>query len=98
MSRPQTGITRHFCSKMISKMPSNFSRLTRNASETQALGREIGARLYPGDLILLRGELGAGKTTLVQGVAQALGIAEVSSPTFVLIVEHPGGLPLLHLD
>lgn len=63
------------------------------------MGRIIGARLRPGDLVLLRGELGAGKTTLAQGVAQALGIqGEVTSPTFVLQSEYVSVPPLLHLD
>jgi tRNA threonylcarbamoyladenosine biosynthesis protein TsaE len=52
-----------------------------------------------GDLLCLRGELGAGKTTLVQGLAEGLGIPDlVTSPSFTLIHEHPGPLPLLHID
>jgi tRNA threonylcarbamoyladenosine biosynthesis protein TsaE len=74
---------------------------THSSEETQALGERLGELLRPGDLVLLSGELGAGKTTLVQGIAKALKITELpSSPTYVLIVEHPSdsGLALLHLD
>ena len=56
-------------------------------------------RLRPGDLVTLSGPLGAGKTTFVQGVARGLGIlTPATSPTFVLIIEHEGSTPLLHLD
>ena len=54
-------------------------------SETEALGAELAAALRPGDVVLVRGELGAGKTTLVRGAARALGVSDpVTSPTFVL--------------
>jgi tRNA threonylcarbamoyladenosine biosynthesis protein TsaE len=82
-------------------MPEPFlSTFTSPGDEhTRKLGREFATRLNLGDLILLRGDLGAGKTTFVQGVAQGLGIeSDVTSPTFVLILEHPGPIPLLHLD
>jgi tRNA threonylcarbamoyladenosine biosynthesis protein TsaE len=72
---------------------------TRTAEETRALGERLASGLQPGDLITLEGELGAGKTTLAPGVATALGVCEpANSPTFVLIVEHQGRVPLLHLD
>jgi tRNA threonylcarbamoyladenosine biosynthesis protein TsaE len=72
---------------------------SRSAAETQQLGETFARRLRAGDLVTLHGELGAGKTTFVQGVARALEIAsDVVSPTFVLIAEHEGRLPLLHLD
>lgn len=84
------------CGKLMSKM---FSCHTQTPTETYELGKSLGALLKAGDLVLLRGELGAGKTTFTQGVAQALGIqSEVTSPTFVLQIEHDGALPLLHLD
>ena len=54
------------------------------AQEMHELGARIGAQLKAGDLILLNGDLGAGKTVLVQGIAQALGITGVTSPTFVI--------------
>ncbi|HVF10028.1 MAG TPA: tRNA (adenosine(37)-N6)-threonylcarbamoyltransferase complex ATPase subunit type 1 TsaE [Abditibacteriaceae bacterium] len=69
------------------------------AAETSDLGESISRRLRPGDLVTLSGPLGAGKTTLVQGVARGLGIlTPATSPTFVLIIEHAGSIPLLHLD
>ena len=68
-------------------------------TQTRELGSAFATRLQPGDLIHLNGDLGAGKTTFVQGVAAGLGIqSAVTSPTFVLIMEHDGPLPLLHLD
>jgi len=62
------------------------------------LGVKIGAQLRAGDLILLNGDLGAGKTVLVQGIAQSLGIRGVTSPTFVISKNYPGSLPLIHVD
>lgn len=73
--------------------------LTTAAAETRALGQDLGQKLRPGDLVTLSGELGAGKTTFVSGIAEALGLpGEITSPTFVLIIEHDAELPLLHLD
>lgn len=63
-----------------------------------SLGRAIGAQLRAGDLILLNGPLGAGKTVLVQGIGQALGIDDVTSPTFVISRIHKADLPLIHVD
>jgi len=72
---------------------------THNSNETQTLGETFGKQLQPGDLVTLSGELGAGKTTFVQGVARGVEAqGDVTSPTFVLIIEHDGPLPLLHLD
>ena len=62
------------------------------------LGKKIGARLRAGDLILLNGPLGAGKTVLVQGIGSALGFNEVTSPTFVISRIHKGPLSLIHVD
>jgi tRNA threonylcarbamoyladenosine biosynthesis protein TsaE len=62
------------------------------------LGAKIGAQLIAGDLILLNGDLGAGKTVLVQGIAQSLGIEGVTSPTFVISKSYKGVLPLIHVD
>ena len=62
------------------------------------LGLRIGKLCRPGDLILLNGPLGAGKTVLVQGIGQALGISDVSSPTFVISRIHRADLPLIHVD
>jgi len=63
------------------------------------LGKKIGSKLVAGDVILLRGELGAGKTALTRGIGSALGIDDVSSPTFVISKIYQGGrLPLIHVD
>jgi tRNA threonylcarbamoyladenosine biosynthesis protein TsaE len=73
--------------------------ITKNADETRALAQAIAGRLEAGDLITLQGELGAGKTTFVQGLARGLDVPqEATSPTFVLILEYEGRLPVLHLD
>lgn len=76
-----------------------IAALTRSPEETRALGEAIGRRLDGGELILLSGPLGAGKTTLVQGLARGLGISTpVQSPSFVLEKLHQGRLLLRHLD
>jgi tRNA threonylcarbamoyladenosine biosynthesis protein TsaE len=69
-------------------------------TQTQALGERLGQAAQPGDLILLTGNLGAGKTALTQGIARGLGIiATVNSPTFTVLKEYHGGrLPLYHFD
>ena len=69
-----------------------------SAEEMHNLGAKIGAQLIAGDLILLNGDLGAGKTVLVQGIAQSLGIEGVTSPTFVISKSYKGSLPLIHVD
>ena len=67
--------------------------------ETQRLGRALGERAQPGDLVLLVGELGAGKTCLTQGIAWGLGVQEYArSPTFVLVAQYQGRLPVNHVD
>jgi tRNA threonylcarbamoyladenosine biosynthesis protein TsaE len=69
---------------------------TRSSEETIALGRELAKLLQPPLVLVLRGDLGAGKTTLVKGIAAALGAAdpeEVTSPTFTLVHEYQGQLP-----
>ena len=72
---------------------------TRSAEETQDLGRRLGAYAERGDLLLLSGELGSGKTTLSQGIAWGLGVDEYAhSPTFVLVNEYQGRLVLFHVD
>ena len=69
-----------------------------SAEEMHNLGAKIGAQLKAGDLILLNGDLGSGKTVFVQGIAQSLGIEGVTSPTFVISKNYPGVLPLIHVD
>lgn len=73
---------------------------TTSGDETQGLGRRLAAALRPGDVVLLHGDLGAGKTTLTQGIAAGLGLpGPIQSPTFTLAAEHRGGtVPLAHLD
>ena len=73
---------------------------TNNLAETLALGQRLACDFVPGTILALTGDLGAGKTSLVKGIALGLGITEpVTSPTFTLIQEHPGGrLPLYHVD
>lgn len=69
------------------------------AEDTRAIGEAVAALLRPGDTVILTGDLGAGKTTLVQGVARGLGIDDrITSPTFVLVHEHEGRLPITHAD
>jgi tRNA threonylcarbamoyladenosine biosynthesis protein TsaE len=73
---------------------------TNGAAETEALGARIAERLKPGDVVLLSGELGTGKTTLVRGACRALGVpGPVTSPTFTIGQRYGGGrLPVSHLD
>jgi tRNA threonylcarbamoyladenosine biosynthesis protein TsaE len=73
---------------------------TRSAPETASLGRSIGDILKPGEVLLLVGDLGTGKTTFVQGVAQALGLgARARSPSYTLVHSYDGGrFPLVHID
>ena len=67
-------------------------------AEMHDLGSHIGKALSAGDLVLLSGPLGAGKTALAQGIGQALGIENITSPTFVISRIHPGKIPLVHVD
>ena len=72
---------------------------TMSAAETQALAAELAAALPPGTVLCLHGDLGAGKTCFVQGLARALGVRRpVGSPTFTLINEYKGAKPLAHVD
>jgi tRNA threonylcarbamoyladenosine biosynthesis protein TsaE len=73
---------------------------SRSAAETEAAGARIAERLRPGDVVVVSGELGAGKTTLIRGACRALGIeGPVTSPTFTIGQRYGGGrLPVSHLD
>lgn len=72
------------------------------APDTREAGRRLGERLRAGDLVILSGELGAGKTTFTQGLAEGLNVrGPITSPTFVIARVHPplaGGIPLVHVD
>jgi len=71
-----------------------------SAGETEALGARVAARLAPGDVVVVSGEVGAGKTTLIRGACRALGVEQpVTSPTFTIGQRYGGGrLPVSHLD
>jgi tRNA threonylcarbamoyladenosine biosynthesis protein TsaE len=72
---------------------------TRSPAETEALGKRIAASLGSGDVVLVSGELGTGKTTLIRGASHALGVTEpVLSPTFTIGHRYRGRLPVSHLD
>ncbi len=73
--------------------------VSRSAEETRRLGRELGATLRAGDVVLLEGELGAGKTTFVKGIADACGVTTlVRSPTFALMHRYRGQPDVIHVD
>jgi tRNA threonylcarbamoyladenosine biosynthesis protein TsaE len=75
------------------------SEETASAEETEALGARLAEKLAPGDVVLVRGELGAGKTTLIRGAARALGVeGPVTSPTFTIGQRYEGQIPVSHLD
>lgn len=72
---------------------------TKSSEETISLGKKIGSKLKKGDIIAMQGTLAAGKTTITKGIAQSLGISEdITSPTFCLISEYYGKMPLYHMD
>ncbi|OGQ22565.1 MAG: tRNA (adenosine(37)-N6)-threonylcarbamoyltransferase complex ATPase subunit type 1 TsaE [Deltaproteobacteria bacterium RIFCSPLOWO2_02_FULL_44_10] len=75
--------------------------LFSSPEQTKNFARKVAALLKPRDIVILRGELGAGKTLFVQGLAEGLGVSDpelVRSPTFTLIHEYQGKLPLFHFD
>ncbi len=72
---------------------------TFNADETIELGKKIGQNLIPGNVVLLTGDLSAGKTTITKGIGASLGVKRViNSPTFTIVKEYSGNCPLYHLD
>ena len=74
--------------------------ITKSAAETRALGEKLAGRLRPGDVLLLEGDLGAGKSELTRGIAKGLGVTEtVTSPSFTILnVYESGRFPLYHFD
>ena len=87
---------------MKSIFPAQGERLCEGTADTQKLGEELGAALEAGDLVVLDGPLGAGKTTFTQGIARGMGVkGRVTSPTFVIAREHSSignGPSLVHVD
>ncbi|MGB8650565.1 MAG: tRNA (adenosine(37)-N6)-threonylcarbamoyltransferase complex ATPase subunit type 1 TsaE [Mycobacteriales bacterium] len=74
-------------------------RTLATVEDTRAFGRELATSLRPGDLVVLSGPLGAGKTALTQGIGEGLGVSgRVTSPTFVIARVHRGPVPLVHVD
>jgi len=72
---------------------------TGSAAETMSLGRWLAGQLRAGSVVAFRGELGSGKTTMIKGVCAGLGVTEtVKSPSFVIVTEYAGRLPIFHLD
>ena len=72
---------------------------TKGAGETEAVGAAVGSQLRVGDLVVLTGDLGAGKTTFAKGLARALGVTQpVTSPTFTIVQEYDGRVPVAHVD
>lgn len=72
---------------------------TKGVKQTRSLGKKLGKLFQKGDVVLLNGDLGAGKTAFTQGVGEALKVdSQVNSPTFVLMTVHQGVIPLYHAD
>ncbi|MDQ0351808.1 tRNA threonylcarbamoyladenosine biosynthesis protein TsaE [Alkalibacillus filiformis] len=72
---------------------------TINETETQRLAKQIGEKLLPNDVVTLDGDLGAGKTTFAKGLAEGLAVKRtVNSPTFTIVKEYKGRMPLYHMD
>ena len=79
----------------------NIQFESHSADDTLSLGEKIGKHLKDGDIVFLFGDLGAGKTTLTQGIARGLGVAKneyVRSPTFTLVNQYKGNVPVFHID
>jgi tRNA threonylcarbamoyladenosine biosynthesis protein TsaE len=76
-----------------------FTRVSRGASETERLGTLLGELLAPGDVVLLEGDLGTGKTAFTKGIGRGLKVTQtINSPTFTILKEYGGRLPLYHFD
>ena len=77
----------------------NLQVVCESPAETMAVGRRLAGLLWAGDVVLIEGELGSGKTTFVSGLAEGLGVEEaITSPTFILMRTDPGLMPLTHAD
>lgn len=72
--------------------------LVKSVDAMRELGAKLASQLHAGDIVVLRGNLGAGKTALTQGIGKYLGIEDVTSPTFVIARSHKGAIPLIHVD
>ncbi|MGD0836962.1 MAG: tRNA (adenosine(37)-N6)-threonylcarbamoyltransferase complex ATPase subunit type 1 TsaE [Polyangia bacterium] len=87
---------------MTANLPTrSLSLVATSAADMQAIGARLGQVLAIGDVVALTGPLGAGKTTFVQGLARGLQVPagrQITSPTFALVHQHPGRLPLAHID
>jgi len=80
-------------------LTSNAQIVTESAGETEEIGRQLGEELKPGDVIALYGDLGTGKTVVVKGIASSLGVeGKVGSPSFTIVSEYEGRIPLYHID
>jgi tRNA threonylcarbamoyladenosine biosynthesis protein TsaE len=79
----------------------SFETTTQSVAETRALGKRLGRHAPAGATVILSGDLGSGKTALVQGIARGLKVPEeyyITSPSFTLVNEYPGRMPLCHVD
>lgn len=73
--------------------------ITNSAEETMNIGKKIGEKLMPGDILSLNGDLGAGKTHITKGIARGLNVEDyITSPTFIIVNEYEGRIPLYHFD
>src|SRR5882757_6419528 len=80
-------------------MPTSTETTTGAAAETEAVAAQLAQRLSPGDIVLVSGDLGAGKTTFVRGACRALGVTgAVTSPSFTIARRYEGTIPVSHLD
>jgi tRNA threonylcarbamoyladenosine biosynthesis protein TsaE len=85
-------------SEVISEGAIFGKHLIESEDQMRQFGQRLGQELKAGDLLVLKGPLGAGKTTLTQGIGASLGITEITSPTFVIAREHGGPTPFIHVD
>lgn len=87
--------------RAVSRSPMKIELQSRSESDTLEIAEALGSFLGPGDVVALTGDLGAGKTVFCKGIGEALGIpaARITSPSFTIVTEHPGGrIPFRHVD